>query len=141
MVEVWTSNEKGNDKLIAFANNIIYKANPPTDEETDILARGIKSGTMDTTKLWDISTNNCKEIRLQDGKTYIEILWGRDGEEQLRITDEYKRYKIFNLIKTNTPNSEFSIEKWSVFRAGRKPMIAFFVVLALFLWTLFYAIE
>ena len=81
MTEVWTSSEKGNDKLIAFIDGTIYKANPKTDEETDILAKGIKSGSFDITKLWDIKTSNCKEIRLQDGKPYIEIFWGRDGEE------------------------------------------------------------
>ena len=141
MIEVWTSNEKGNDKLIAFANNTIYKANPKTDEETDSLARGLKSESFDSTKLWEIKTIHCKEIRLEEGKPYIEIFWNKDGEEQLRITDEYKRHKVFEFIKVNTPNSEFSIDKWNAFRAGRKPMIAFFIVLGLFLWTLFYAIE
>ncbi len=141
MVEVWISSEKGNDKLIAFANNVIYKANPRTDEEADNLARGLKSGSFDSTKLWEIRTSNCKEIRLPHGKQYIEILWEKDGEEQLRITDEYKKYKVFDFIKSHTSNAEFITEKWSALRAGRKPMIAFFIVLALFLWTLFYAIE
>jgi hypothetical protein len=141
MTEVWTSSEKNNDKLIAFVNNKIYKANPRTDEETNTLASGLKSGSFDSTKLWEIPIGVCREIRLQDGKPYIEILWGKDGEEQLRITDEYKRYKVFEFIKANIPNGKLSTEKWSVIRAGRKPMIAFFVVLALFLWTFFYVVE
>lgn len=141
MIEVWTSNEKHNDRLIAFGNNIIYKANPKTEQDTDILASGLESGSFDSTKVWEIRTSNCKEIRLQDGRPYIEIYWGRDGEEQLRITDEYRRYKVFELIKTNTPHAKFSSAKWSILRAGRKPMIAFFVVLALSVWTLYYAIE
>ncbi len=139
MIQVWTSNEKGNDKLIAFANNTIYKANPKTDEETELLAIGLKAGSFDSSKVWEIKTMHCNIIRLEDGKPYIEILWGKDGEEQLRITDE--RYKVFDYIKTNTPNSEFSVDKWTIFRTGKKPMIAFFVVLGLFLWTLFYAIQ
>ena len=69
------------------------------------------------------------------------MLWGKEGEEQLRITDEVRKNKIFEFIKTNTANSEFSVDKYTAIRAGKKPMIAFFVVLALFLWTLFYAIE
>jgi hypothetical protein len=141
MTEVWTSNEKGNDKLIAFIDGVIYKANPKTDEETDEMAKAIKLGSFDARKLWEIKTRNCKEIRLQDGKPYIEIYWGKDGEEQLRITDEYKRYRIFECIKVNTPDGSFTTDKWSPFRAGRKPMIAFFVVLGLFLWTLFYAVQ
>ncbi|MEI9810076.1 MAG: hypothetical protein WDO16_20635 [Bacteroidota bacterium] len=141
MTEVWINNEKGDDKLIALIDNIIYKANPKSDEETDSLAKGLVSGSFDSRKLWEINTSHCREIRLQNGKPYIEIFWGKDGEEQLRVADEYKRYKIFDLIKTNTPGAESLIDKWSPVRAGRKPMIAFFVVLALFLWTLYYVIE
>ncbi len=140
-MEVLTSNEKGNDKLIAFNNGTIYKANPKTDEETDTLARDLKSGFFDSTKLWDIKINHCKEIRLQDGKPYIEIFWTKDGEEQLRISDKNKRYKFFDLIKANAPNATLTTEKWNAFRAGKKPLIAFFVVLGLFLWTLYYAIQ
>jgi hypothetical protein len=141
MIEVWTSSEKGNDKLIGFANNVIYKANPKTDEETDNLARQLQSGSFDSTKVWEINIRNCREIRLENGKPYIEIFWGKDKEEQLRITDEYKRYKVFDFIKANASVGKFSIEKWNAFRAGRKPLIAFLVVLGIFLWTLFYAIE
>jgi len=101
----------------------------------------LKSASFDSTKLWEIKTRNCKEIRLQDSKPYIEIFWGKSGEEQLRITDDYKRNKLFDLIKADTPDVTFTKEKWNAFRAGRKPMIAFFVVLALFLWTLYYAIQ
>src|SRR5439155_19077649 len=83
MVEIITSNEKGNDRLIAFVDGTIYKANPKTDQETDILASGLKSASFDSTKLWEIKTRNCKEIRLQDSKPYIEIFWRKSGEEQL----------------------------------------------------------
>ena len=141
MTEVWTTTEKGNDKLIGFVNDIICKANPKTDTETERLAMDLKSGFFDRSKLWEIPTSYCKEIRLQEGKNYIELLWGKDGEEHLRITDEAKRNKIFGVIKINTQKSEFNIDKYSAIRAGKKPMIAFFVVLALFLWTLYYAIE
>jgi hypothetical protein len=141
MVEVWTNSQKNNDKLIGFGNNIIYKANPKTDEETEELARGLRSGSFDKSKIWDINTKNCKEIRLQEGKACIEIFWGKDGEEQLRITDEYMRYQIFEKIKSNTTHATFKIEKWNAIRAGRKPMIAFFVLAGLFCWTLYYAIQ
>ena len=141
MTEILTSNEKGNDKVIAFINDTIYKANPKTDQETDILASGLRSGSFDSTKVWDIKVSHCNEIRLQDGKPFIEIFWDRGGEEQLVISDAYKRYMFFDLIKANAPNARCTTEKWNAFRAGRKPLIAFFVVLGLFLWTLYYAIQ
>jgi hypothetical protein len=60
-----TSNEKGNDKLIAFNNGTIYKANPKTDEETDMLARDLKPGFFNSTKLWD-DKEHWLEIREKD---------------------------------------------------------------------------
>jgi hypothetical protein len=140
MTEIWLNSEKGNDKLIAFADGTIYKANFKTDEEADEMARALRSGSFDSRKLWEIKAKHCKEIRLQDGKPYIELFFGKEGEEQLRITDEYKRHQVFDIIKANTPGNA-TTEKWNAFRAGRKPMIAFFVVLGLFLWTLYYAIQ
>lgn len=141
MLRVWTSNEKGSDKLIAFANNTIYKANPKSAEATEELAKEMKSGKLDNLALWWIQTFKCTEIRLQDGKTYIELLQGKETVEELRIKDEYTRYQVYDYFKTNIFNSESSIDKWTAMRAGKKPMIAFFVALGLFLWTLFYAIE
>jgi hypothetical protein len=141
MTEIWTSSEKGNDSLIAFIDGTIYKGNFKTFEETDDMAKAIKAGSFDSRRLWEIRTRNCKEIRLQDGNPFIEIFFGKEGEEQLRITDEYNRNKVFEFIKANTPNAVVKTEKWNAFRAGRKPMIAFFVVLGFFLWTLYYVIE
>jgi hypothetical protein len=141
MIKVWTSDQKNDDRLIGFGDNTIYKANPKSNEQTILFAKEMESGAHDSTKVWEIKTSHCKEIRLEDGKSCIEIFYGKEGEEQLRITDEYKRYAVFDWIKANTPDSEFIVEKWSAFRAGRKPMIAFIVVFALFVWTLYYAIQ
>jgi hypothetical protein len=140
MTEIWLNTEKGNDKLIAFVDGTVYKANFKTYQEADNMASAIRSGSFDSTKLWEIKTKYCKEIRLQDGKPYIELFFGKEGEEQLRMTDEYQRHKLFDLIKANTPGKAIT-EKWNAFRTGKKPMIAFFVVLGLFLWTMYYAIQ
>lgn len=141
MITVWTNDAKGNDRLIGVGNNRIYKANPKTTEETESLAKAMRSGSFDSTKVWDIDTSHCNEIRLEDGKPFIEIFWGKEGEEQLRVTDEYLRYKIFEHIKAAMVNATVTTEKWNAFRAGKKPLIAFAILSGLFAWTLFYAIE
>lgn len=141
MIEVWTNSLKGNDKLVGFGNGVIYKANPKTYEEVEALAANMRKGVFDTTKVWEISTRRCREIRMQDGKSFIEIYWGKDGEEELRITDEYLKHKIFEVIKAGASHLNYTVEKWSIFKAGRKPLIAMAVIVALFAWTLFYAIE
>ena len=142
MIEVWTSSLRDNDKLIGLGNGKVYKANPKTDEETEALAFDMRKGNFDTTKVWDIPILHCKEIRLQEHKPMIEIFFGREGEEELRITDEYQRHIIFEKIKSiSLPQARYSEEKWSIWKTGRKPLIAMGVILLLFLWTLFYAIK
>ncbi len=142
MIEVWTSSLKGSDKLIGLGNGKLYKANPKTDDETEHLAIDMRKGNFDTTRVWDITIFHCKEIRLQENKPMIEIYFGKEGEEELRVTDEYLRHTIFNKIKSvSLPPARYAEEKWSVWKTGRKPMIAMGVLSAIFLWTLFYAIE
>ncbi len=140
MIKVWTSNEKGDDKLIAFANNTIYKGYPKTEQETIEMARDLQSVISQHTKLMEIPVAYCTEIRQQEGKKCIEVIYGKNVEE-LQIKDDFNRSQLFDYFKKNIPSAELAVEKYKPLRAGKKPMIAFFVVLGLFLWTLFYAIQ
>lgn len=123
MIQIWTSNEKGSDKLIAFGNNTIYKANPKSYDVTEELAKEMRTGKLDNLSLWWIQTYKCTEIRLQDGKSHIELLVGKEAVEELRIKDEYTRYQIFDYLKSNVPNSASCIDKWTPLRAGKKPFL------------------
>jgi hypothetical protein len=133
-MHIWQIENKGDDKIIAYFNDTIYKCNP---KESDI------QNVVDNLKNNQIPTNNCigipvsylKEIHLQEGKNYIEIFFGADSTEQLKINDSVIRNEIFQFFRTNIPSTTFKMEKYSKLQSGKKPLIAMVVILVIGLWT------
>lgn len=139
IVKIWRLNEKTDDKIIAFLNQTIYKANPP-DSEIEHYMSDLRNGTIPTKKILGIPLYYIKEIRMQESKTYLQIFFGKDSEEHLRIHDETLKKEVLDYFKENIPFAQFSIERYSKIKAGKKPLIVLGVVIALFLWTLYYAV-
>ncbi|HMJ46464.1 MAG TPA: hypothetical protein VK498_04000 [Ferruginibacter sp.] len=138
-MKIWRGNEKTDDKIIALVNSTIYKGNPKNNE-IDHCIDELKSGLTPTRNFIGIPFHYIKEIRLQEGKTYIEITFGQDSEEHLRINEYLLREEIFKYFKQTIPNTTFSVENYSKLKAGKKPLIAMSVLFVLFLWTLYYAV-
>jgi hypothetical protein len=141
MAKVWTSYAKNDDSIIAFANDTIYKGNSKKEDEIVRLSLDLKSGPVQNRILFEIPVSYLREIRLRGDKPYIEVFFGNEGEEQLRVADKAKREEIFNYLRTVVPHNQTIAERYSRVKAGRKPLIAFFVVLAIFVLTLFFAVE
>ncbi len=137
-MKTWINNEKGDDTFIAYANEVIYKGNPKPDNIDKILTdlkQNISPGSLTGTPLSYIS-----QINLQEGKSIIELEMAKDSSIDLRVKNDATRNEIFEYLKTNISNSVYKLDKVSSIRAGKKPMIAFFVVLIIFIWTLYIAI-
>jgi len=140
MVKIWTTEEKANDKIIAVIDNYIYKCNPRT-EDMDEFSKALKMKDIPAKKTLGIPFPYLKEIRYQEGKSYIQVLFGKDSEEHLRITDEGRLREIFEFLSGIIPRSTVCTEKLKPLHAAKKPLIALLVVSALFLYTLFIANE
>jgi len=139
-MKIWTSNEKGNDKIILFTNEIIYKGNPKEEEIEKILFELEVQGVI-SKNLVGFPLSYFQEINLQEGKTFIELSFAKDSSEHLKINDEMKKMEIFNYLKENIPNSKYSLEKPSFLQAAKKPLIAGIVVIIFFMATLYFAVE
>lgn len=138
-VKIWRLNEKTDDKIIAFVNSTVYKANP-SGNEIEYYISDLRNGTIPSKKILGIPLHYIKEIRMQESKNYLQIFFGQDSEEHFRIQDETLKNEVFDYFKNNIPSAKFAIENYSKLKAGRKPLIALAVVVALFLWALYYAI-
>lgn len=136
---IWKSKTQGEDKIIAFIDNIIYKGNPKDDQLEKIILE--LKNHKPSSNLIGIPLSHIKEINLEDGKNYIEVLFGMDSTEHLRIKDRERRDEIFGFLKSNVPNSKNHIEKYSKIKAGKKPLFAIAIFLPLFLWTFYIANE
>jgi hypothetical protein len=135
-MNIWRSDNKGDDKIIAYINETIYKCNPKESEIENVFYN-LKNNIPPTNNFTSVPLSYLKEIHLEESKNYIEILFGGDSTEQLKINDSLVKAEIFDFFRTNIPRTKFSIDKYSKLRAGKKPLIAMFVVLAICLWTFY----
>lgn len=135
-MKIWRSEEKGDDKIIAYFDNMIYRVNPkPGDIEQVLYDFTINKAP--EKDFIAIPLNYIREINLEDGKEYIVVLFNRDSYEHLKIKDPSKRIEIFEYFKNNLLNTTFLTDSYSKMRAGKKPIIAMCIVLALCIWTFY----
>ena len=139
-MKIWRGNENTDDIIIAYDNQTIYKGNPKPEEIDNIISQ-MKTGIIPTLNFISIPLHYIKEIQLQEGKNHIEVVFGKDSYEELKVSDIISRNEIFNYFKENIPSNTYSLDKYSKLRAGRKPLVAMAVISVLFLWSLYYAIE
>lgn len=137
-MNIWTSTEKGDDKVIAFVNDTIYKANPP-EREIDACIFDLKTQNIVSKYFFGIPLHYISTITLQEGKKYIEIKF-RGDTEYLKIKNDTLRNEVFEFFKTNIPGAQYTLEKPSKLKAAKKPLIAMVVVTAMFFWALYLAI-
>lgn len=137
---IWENKHKGNDRIVAFVNNTIYRGNPKEDQISNILFE-LKNEKKLISNITGIPISYIKEINLESEKKNIEILFGKDSYELIKINDEKSRVEIFEFFKNNIQNSKYLVEKHSKFKTGKKPLIAMSVVFILFLLTYYFAYE
>lgn len=137
-MKIWTSTEKGDNKVIAFVNDTIYKANPP-ESEIDVCIFDLKTQNIVSKYFFGIPLHYISTITLQEGKKYIEIKF-RGDTEYLKIQNETTRNEVFEFFKANIPGAQYAVVKPSKLKAAKKPLIAMGVVTAMFIWALYLAI-
>ena len=137
-MKIWRSNEKGDDKIIAYLDGTIYRGNPKSDEIENVIYN-FQMKIIPTKNFTAIPPHYLRQIHLEDGLNYIEVLFGVESSEHLRIKDNEKRKEVFEYFKTNIPNAKFYTDHYSKIQAGKKPLIAIGVVTGLFLWTFYIA--
>lgn len=135
-VKIWTGREKGNEKIIACLDQTIYRGNPGL-EEIEKCVYDLKLKTIPVDKFVGIPFGYLKQVNLQDGKEYVEFLFGIDSYDHFRIKDIKVREEIFEFLKVTLPKTSYSVDQYSAIRAGKKALIAMVVVGLLFLWTLY----
>ena len=140
MDKIWINQGAGGDKIIAIVNDIIYKVNPRDEEIADV-ARDLKMKRIPQQNTFSLPISYIREIRLQEGREYIQVFFGGNSEEHLRIKDAVLREEIFNFFRENTTHCVFYLERYSKIKAAKKPLIAFLVVAGLYLYTAYLAVS
>ncbi len=135
-MKIWKGTEKSDEKIIAYSDSIIYICNPKISEVENVI-QNLKMNIIPTDKFTSVPLSYLREIHLEEGKKYIEILFGGDSKEQLNINDLEIRNEIFEYFKSNISKSVYMSDTYSKLRAGKKPLIAMTVLLSICLWTFY----
>jgi hypothetical protein len=99
----------------------------------------LTTGNLSTRQILAIPIAYVKFIELAKGKTYIEVFFGSDSNEHLRINNEKTRNEVFEYLQKNLTGFTHSVEKYSSMKAGKKPLIAMIVLTLLFAYTFYIA--
>jgi hypothetical protein len=137
-MKIWTSDVKGDDRIIAFIDNIIYRGNPKQGEMETILYN-LKKAIIPEKNFTGIPLSYIREITMQEGKPVIEVFFGTELTEQFTIKDDTRRNEIFDYFKANIPDASCSTDRIAAFKAGKKPLIAMCVIAVFFTWSYFIA--
>ncbi|WP_343671002.1 hypothetical protein [Chitinophaga sp.] len=135
MTQIWTNNNKG-DKIIAFANNTLYKANPPKDK-VSLLVACMQANDFSDPALFRLPLDIIRGIQWQEGNDYIQVFFSRESEEHFTIKDDAMREEIFNYLKAHIPGATYGIDRYDGVRAARKPLAGLAVVCVLLVYTIY----
>lgn len=126
-MKIWTSDQKGDDRIIAVFDQTIYKANPGTADVIDYVAQ-LNAHVVPKANALTIPLSYLREMVLEEGKNYFEVHFGASGSsEHFIVSDEQQRTEIFGFIRENLP-VESTLVRHSGFRAAQKPLIGMAVV-------------
>lgn len=138
-MKTWISEEKSDDKIVGYLNDTIYRVNPKAKEIAGV-AYDFTMNIAPTKHFTAVPMYYVKQIDQEEGMNYLVVHFGSGSYEHLRIKDPAIRNEVFNYFKDNLPNVTFQVDKHSKSSAGKKPLIAMCIVLAIFLWTLYVSI-
>lgn len=139
MHKIWKLKESKSNKLILIKDKTVYKGNPKNSDFDRI-----NSETTDfsfSKDLFSIPYSYIKKIENQSGKNYIKIFFGKDSEEELYIDNEHTKKEVFEFLKQDTSNLTYSSEVPSVLKYAKAQFFAFLFTTAIFIWSLYLAIE
>jgi len=136
-MKVWINPLKGEDKIIAHLDDMIYKCNPKA-ADVDSVAWGLEKGVAPDENMFNIPLHYINEIRWEEDKPYIQVFF-RGSEEHLTIYDDARRREIFDYFKTILPSFSSTTIHQSAIEAGKKALIAMAVVGVLLMVSLYYS--
>jgi hypothetical protein len=139
MRKYWKIRDSKSNKLIFIKDKSLYKGNPKHDELNSLNSESSNLTFLEN--LFCIPYSYIKKIENQKGKNQIKIYYGNDSEDELIIKDKNTKAEIFESLKEDNPNFQYSSELPSVIKYGKGQFFALLFTTGIFIWTLYLAIQ
>jgi hypothetical protein len=92
-MKYWINEIPGNDKLVIWDGNKIYKANPKENKMRDFESSLKKSEIPEG--IFSIYKSQIKMIEMDESKKYICVYFGTDSYEHIRVLNSETKKEIF----------------------------------------------
>jgi hypothetical protein len=135
MQKFWKINDSKYNTLIFIKENCIYKGNPKPEELNTLNTE--TSNLTFLEQLFSILYSYIKTVENQDGKNHIKIYFGKESKEELIIEDQHTKKEVFEFLKQDHPNLNYSSALPSVFKYAKAPLFALLFVSGIFIWSLY----
>ncbi|MBU2928894.1 hypothetical protein [Winogradskyella psychrotolerans] len=139
MLKFWKLSDSKTNKLILVKDNCIYKGNPNPDELNKLNSNSSDLAFLN--QLFSIPYSYITSIQNQDGKNEIKIYFGNGSEDELIIKDRSTKKEVFDFLKQDIPHFKYSSELPSVLKYAKPQFFALLFMTALFIWSLYLAIQ
>jgi hypothetical protein len=139
MQKFWKISDSKSNKLIFIKDKIIYKGNPKQDDLNKLNDTSTSLTFLEN--IFNIPYSYIKKIENQKGQNQIKIFYGNDSEDELIVNDKNTKTEIFEFLKQDNPNFEYSSELPTVLKYGKGQFFALFFTTGIFIWTLYLAVQ
>ncbi|NQX82288.1 MAG: hypothetical protein HRT66_09890 [Flavobacteriaceae bacterium] len=139
MHKFWKISDSKYNKLILIKDKTIYKGNPKQEELSKLNSESTNFSFSENT--FSIPYSYIKRIENQKGKNEIKIFFGNDSEDKLIITNKNTKNEVFEFLKQDNLNFEYSSELPSILRYAKAQLFALLFTTGVFLWSLYLAIQ
>jgi hypothetical protein len=131
-LKIWTNKKSNEDNFIVYDGKSLHRARVKK-EAFDKITRALNKGEIDK-KFISVPMSYIKHMEYREDDPKIRIYYGQDSEEELKVSDQALREDIFNYLKVNTDVKETKQEKPPVLSRIKKPLIALFVLIGIFIY-------
>jgi len=136
MNKIWKPTEPNSDKLILIREDCIYKGNPSFEELNSINEESIN--VKEIKSLFSIPFSYIKKVENQKGKGFIHIYLGKETEEQLKITNENLKNEIFDFIKKELTNFNYTSKTPNIFSYAKTQIFGIIISTIIFIWAMYF---
>ncbi len=139
MHKFWKLNDTRSNKLIFIKDNCIYKGNPKQEDLDRLTLRTTDLAFLEN--LFSIPYQYLTKIENQEGKKEIKLFYGGKSEEELVVDDAQVKREVFEFLKQDIPIFIYTSQLPPALKYAKNQLIALLIVTAIFLWTLYLAIQ
>ena len=135
----WKISDSKSNTLIFIKDECIYKGNPKQEELNTLSSQSSNLDFLEN--LFSIPYSYIKRIENEKEKNQIKIFYGNDSEDELIINDKNIKNEIFEFLREENPNFNYSSELPSVLKYAKAQFFALLFTTGIFLWALYLAIQ